>query len=577
MVLYTHRRSAPTAVHRAQEKHTRHPQTAPHNNPNQFRSYAMTKNPISNFFKTIKTDRNKRRLFLVLLFAAFIRLFYIGNIPGNANLYVDEMFSGYEAWSILHYGIDTAGRHFAVYLPAWGSGMSVMQAYTQIPFIAIFGLNSFALRLPAAILGIITLYAFYYICKSIKNEDYAIFATFIMSILPWHVMMSRWALDCNYFVGFITITIALLIKASRNNKFLPLAFLFIGLTLYTYSLPWTVMPIFVLGTIIYMFRAKEIKPDRHFFIALALLVITGLPLLLFVAVNMGYMPELLTPIFSIPKLSIFRAEELSLSPRSMLSHITTAFNMFVNQDDGTLMGTAGRFGLYHKISGVFILIGLAECLVTFFTDKKRRGNEIYFILLFLCSFMIAATTDLYFYRINIIQMPMTYFLVNGLWFVAGALQHKAKEILATTYAVLFFFFFIFYITDYDDSVAKHFFDGNKSAIEFVNEQKKEGHFSDDNTIHAVSGISYVSVIFYEKYPTDQYVNDVVYIDNADNAREHARILGNYIFYCGEPFTATLKSGDIVICSDTDESTIRRLESMGTDIHYMSSTVVAVAP
>ncbi len=455
------------------------------------------------------TLKKKNKLLIILIFGSFLRLFYIGNIPGNTALYVDEMLSGYESWSLLHYGIEYAGYPFPVYLPAWGLGMSTMQALIQMPFILIFGLNSFALQLPAAILGCITLYAFYYICKNIKSDEFALFATFMLAIMPWHIMQSRWALDCNYFVGFITIVIALLIKSSRDNRFLPLTFFFIGATLYTYALPWTVMPLFVLGSIIYLFYSKSIDKTWYLVGSIIILAIMALPLLLFIAVNMNILPEIVTPFISIPKINHFRSDEFSLSIRGMLSNLAATFNMFVKQDDGTFLGTTASFGLYYKISGVFILIGFAECLIAFFTTKKLPRNEVYILLLFVCAVLVASSTEIYFYRINIIQIPMTFFLSNGLWYLTDILAHRSRSVIVMAYSILCFFFIVFYFTDYDSSAANFFNDGNKDAIEFVKQQRSSGVLSDDNTVHVISGMSFTAALFYEQYPTDK-VQDIIH-------------------------------------------------------------------
>jgi len=59
---------------------------------------------------------NLRRLapWLIFLLGLLARLWLFGEVPGGLNQ--DEAFAGYEAWSLLHGGMDTAGYHFPVYL-----------------------------------------------------------------------------------------------------------------------------------------------------------------------------------------------------------------------------------------------------------------------------------------------------------------------------------------------------------------------------------------------------------------------------------------------------------------------------
>ena len=82
--------------------------------------------------KKIVFDNNI--LFIIFFVGFFIRLFYIGNIPGNASIHGDEAFAGYEAYSMLYYGHDSRGYIRPVYLKTWGSGMSVMQSICMMPF-----------------------------------------------------------------------------------------------------------------------------------------------------------------------------------------------------------------------------------------------------------------------------------------------------------------------------------------------------------------------------------------------------------------------------------------------------------
>lgn len=76
---------------------------------------------------------------LLFLLGAVIRILYIGSIPPGLNQ--DEASIGYDAYSILHYGIDRNGVHLPIHLIAWGSGQNALYAYLSMPFIWLFGLT----------------------------------------------------------------------------------------------------------------------------------------------------------------------------------------------------------------------------------------------------------------------------------------------------------------------------------------------------------------------------------------------------------------------------------------------------
>ncbi len=520
------------------------------------------------------------KLYFILTFGFLLRLIFIGNIPGNRALYVDELFSGYESYSLLKFGYDYLGYHFPVYLPVWGGGMSVMQALCQMPFIAVFGLNSFALRLPAALLGCVTLYAFYYICKKAYGEDFALFATFILSVMPWHIMQSRWGLDCNYFVGFITISIALLITSAENNRYLPVAALFMGLTLYTYALPWAVMPLFALLSYGYLVSFKRISFNRYFVLSVLIILALSFPLILFVLVNFGYMHEIRTQLISIPKLSHFRSGEITLSVRTMMKNFYDTLTLFINQDDGRVSDVTPLFGLYYKFSNVFIVIGIftGGILELAKSIKEREARYSFFVLdLFICSLLLGSLTEIFFSRINIIHIPLTYYLASGLWYLIKHFKNHSKEIVVFVYGVSCLAFMIYYVTYHDDNVAKAYGDGAKAAIEFANDLVRGNEKPKETIIHCLSGVSFTQVLFYNEYPTDKYIEEVEYADlDATGGSRIPLAFGRYDFenQVLEKKVASLSSGDIYICSTTDYDCLEMLKDGGFNMEYLSYCVVA---
>lgn len=70
---------------------------------------------------------------LIILIGILIRIADFGNTPCGFNQ--DEAFAGYEAFSLLNYGIDSAGYHNPCYFVSWGSGMNVLESYIAIPFL----------------------------------------------------------------------------------------------------------------------------------------------------------------------------------------------------------------------------------------------------------------------------------------------------------------------------------------------------------------------------------------------------------------------------------------------------------
>ena len=103
-----------------------------------------------------------------LIIGSLVRLVALGSVPNGLN--VDEASSGYDAWSIMRYGIDRGGNSYPVYLYAWGSGQSALYSYLMIPVLALGGLTEFTMRLPMAIFGVVSLIVFYFLVRNIFDD-----------------------------------------------------------------------------------------------------------------------------------------------------------------------------------------------------------------------------------------------------------------------------------------------------------------------------------------------------------------------------------------------------------------------
>ena len=100
---------------------------------------------------------------LILAIGIFARAFLFGDVPGDINQ--DEAFAGYNAFTLMHHAADSYGYRLPVYLTAWGSGMNALESYLMIPFVAIFGLKVWVIRLPMLIVGILSLVAVYHLVR----------------------------------------------------------------------------------------------------------------------------------------------------------------------------------------------------------------------------------------------------------------------------------------------------------------------------------------------------------------------------------------------------------------------------
>ena len=120
----------------------------------------------------IITNKFKMAVVIVLVIGCLVRLVAIDSLPDGLDC--DEASSGYEAYAIGEYGIDRNGKEMPVFLVSWGSGQNALYTYLLIPFIKIFGLNTFSVRLPMALIGCLSLFIFYKLILLLKNKKAAL-------------------------------------------------------------------------------------------------------------------------------------------------------------------------------------------------------------------------------------------------------------------------------------------------------------------------------------------------------------------------------------------------------------------
>ncbi|MBI4058829.1 glycosyltransferase family 39 protein [Candidatus Microgenomates bacterium] len=191
---------------------------------------------MSRFFKKYKI------LFLILVIAAILRLW---NLAGNPpSLTSDEAALGYNAYSILKTGRDEYGQFLPIIFKSFGDWKPGFYIYTDVPFVAIFGLNEWSLRLPGAISGIIAVWLIYLAVGELfrsKNFQFSIFnfqllAALLLAISPWHIHFSRGAWEANLALTLTLAGIYFFLRAIRDrSSWFIYAAIFFGLTLITYQ------------------------------------------------------------------------------------------------------------------------------------------------------------------------------------------------------------------------------------------------------------------------------------------------------------------------------------------------------
>src|SRR5271157_2662871 len=255
------------------------------------------------FIKRIWNTKNRHNFifFLILAFGIFARVWGFGKLPPGLN--ADEASIGVDASSLLHYGIDRNGISFPVQFISWGSGQNALYGYVLIPFITLFGLSPFTVRLPMLLTGILTIPLLYYAAKETLNKEFGLLSMFFLAISPWHILLSRWGLEANIFPFVFLAGYACLLGIKKNDKwFIPACILF-GLCFYAYGTAYAMIPVFMICTITILIQHKLLAP-KSFITGLIAFIALAVPIGLFVLVNTFQMNSIQLGPVTIPRFPV---------------------------------------------------------------------------------------------------------------------------------------------------------------------------------------------------------------------------------------------------------------------------------
>lgn len=187
-------------------------------------------------------------LFLILAIGFLLRFYKLGTIPA---LNADEAAIGYNAYSLIKTGLDEHGNPWPIHFQSFNDWKPGGFFYIVLPFVYMMDLNILSVRLPGAIMGILTVYILYALVKHLaKKESPALFGALLLAISPWHIHFSRGGWEVNAATLFISLGVYFFLKGLKNNLNLVYSVLFFALSLYTYHAARVIAPLLGLGLVL---------------------------------------------------------------------------------------------------------------------------------------------------------------------------------------------------------------------------------------------------------------------------------------------------------------------------------------
>ena len=466
-----------------------------------------------------------RAVALVCIFmGVLLRTVHFGSIPAGLNQ--DEASVGYDAWCLAHFGTEgIEGVRWPVHLVSWGDGGNASYAYMAMPFVA-FSLSPFMLRLPMLLSALASLYLAWFISRRLFDEKAAWAAAAVVALSPWHIMLSRWALDCNALPFLFLCALALLViavDASRKVTWLVFACVMFGVSVYSYGAAYLAVPMFVLGAITLCYLGRHFT-QRQAMVGLLVFALTALPIGLYILVNVFQWGSIHLGGITVPRLPRTPRFERQLGT-GFLPHIGELAQLLATQRDGLGSNITDPYGVLYSWVFLVLAFGLAG-VIPFLVAK--RGWPLTRLLIPLWIIACIPTGILQEPNINRINL-----LLMGLVFAAGlalaALDKLIRGILVAgllSLLTLSGFFARDYFSTQRDQFAIWFFDGLLPALSYA-----RSNAGDDGRICVTGDVNMPQIytLFDAPYESHEYLQTVRYVWTATERTGDVISYGKYTF------------------------------------------------
>ena len=498
---------------------------------------------------------------LIFLTGAAVRLYLFGSVP--AGYQMDEAYGAWNAFSLYHCGIDSAGYSYPVYFEAWGGGQNALNSYLMLPWIALFNghVNSYVIRLPQVLLSLTTLIAVYFLTKKLFDRNTAYWSMFLVTICPWHIMMSRWGLESNLAPGFLILGLCFFVYGLDFEPLMAASAVCYGLVLYCYATIWPIVPIMLGLQILYCLIHHRIKISVWTISSLILLVLAAAPLICFLFVNMGMLPSFKIGIFSVYQMTYFRSGELAHSLSDCWANFKNMCHLFLYQDNLRPYDIILPYGFFYNPGRCFIVIGIAMLFWRFIKSlfSKSYDPSVLLIIQLAGAGLLGIMITVSMTQINCAYIPLM--IAGAVGVIAsvrllGSFLQKVSQKYATvaayilSFCILLTFLYQFgnftreYFTSYRELVSAYFQDGTDEAVRTacrIAEEEKRNLVIED-------ALKYPNVLLSLEIPADSYLETVTYSDIHPAPASFQK--GNVTIYMGIDFEQ-LSNNNVYLIYFTD--------------------------
>lgn len=466
--------------------------------------------------------------FAIIILAAILRLPALDTYPPS--LYSDEVNQGYNAYSLLLTGRDEHGVLWPVSLRSFGDWKPPLPTYIMMPAIFFLGLDAVSVRLPSAILGIISVALTYMLAKQLlptpNREKLALLSAWCLAVSPWHLHQSRSAMLVMAALVCLQAGTAAFLYGMKKPFFFMIAAIFFDLAIYSYYGMRLIVPLWILVLGVIFFRQwTRFKTWIMMAIIAGIVLLSPLGLAFIKEPNVLFGRAKTVSIFYDQGINLrlweYSTEDVSLTPiltrffhNKANLYTTDILKRFFSHLDGAFLFISGdkappfqipNMGVLYLADGIFFLTGFYQLWMQ---NKRAQLLLVFFLGL---SILPAAFTYLTpsHNRTFTAVFPLTVFIAYGL---VDLLQKAKIHTLVLTSAVclLYTCSIGYYLYQFTKVMPRNYADqwlyGLKEVVSFTN---RPDMVRKRIIVLPKTNIAYIYFLFYNRFDPELFTKSVV--------------------------------------------------------------------
>lgn len=498
----------------------------------------------------MRVIQDRRLIFLIISLGLILRVFRVWEVPPSLNW--DEISHGYNAYSILKTAKDEWGVTFPIIFRAYGDYKLPVYIYLTVFSEYLFGVNAFSVRLPSILAGIGIIVFTYLLVNelfSFKQEKFksqakviAVISSLLVAVEPWTLFISRGAFEANLCLFFLVSGIYFFLRSiSSGTKFLILAMMFMGLSVWTYNSARIFTPI-MLVILILVYKNEIFRPstDRKK-LWLSFLITAFFVIPMFYQLSMPAGQARYSKVAILDDGAIAQIEEArqnsSLGPflarfvynkplyftRSFLANLVShlSWDFVFLKGGNNYQFNVQKHGLLYLVDFPFFLLGLAIFLKNCFAGNKKYLLVILWLVL--GAIPSSVTRDAPHSLRSVTMLPTPMIISSfGLWW---AISRAGKYLMAIYLLLLVIFatrYLSLYFGEYRINYSKSWQYGYEQLVGYI-----RGAYGNYQKIIITKeyGEPHEFILFYwpwdpEKYRSDQnlsrfYQSEWYWVDGFD--------------------------------------------------------------